>query len=117
VQELYPDTLFFLVTCLADAGYQVLSARNGQEALQYLAAERPGLILLDLVLPDLDGGTILQHLQQAHITVPVILISGAPVAQVRLQRQHPAVAFVPKPIDLDALLARVDQTLALAATG
>src|SRR5438876_12065564 len=50
-----PDTMGYLEQELADLGYETISAANGQEALDKVAAEAPDLILLDVMMPVMDG--------------------------------------------------------------
>ena len=50
---------------LSQDGYRVLSASNGLEALPIASREKPDLIILDLMLPDLDGFRVLQHLRKS----------------------------------------------------
>jgi two-component system, chemotaxis family, chemotaxis protein CheY len=92
---------------LAD-GYRVARARHGLEALQQMDVERPRLILLDLMMPVMDGITFAHALRarrgpDAHVPILVISADGTPdkIAQVA------ATAFLPKPFDIDTLLARV----------
>src|SRR5689334_25425820 len=59
---------------LRTAGFEVVAARNGREALQLLDSEEPGLIVLDLMMPEMDGWDFLAH---AETNAPVIVVSGA----------------------------------------
>jgi len=63
---------------LEHAGYRVISTGSGREAMELARQELPQLILLDMMLPDMDGPTVLEQLQktQATTAIPVIRISG-----------------------------------------
>jgi len=75
VVEDEPDTVLLLKQILRMAGYDVLGALNGLEAVQKAADAKPDLILLDLMMPDLDGWQTFQYLRQT-TDVPVVIISA-----------------------------------------
>ena len=96
-----PDILDALRQALED-GYEVLVAQNGREALDILAREAVDAIVLDLMMPVLDGVAVLQQLRSGGSTTPVIIVSaGADVA--RVARTHGIRDYFPKPFDLSAL--------------
>jgi two-component system, OmpR family, KDP operon response regulator KdpE len=70
-----PDTVFLLKQILRLAGFNVLSAGNGEEALNKLATVKPDLVLLDLMMPDMDGWETFRQLR-AVMNVPVIIVSA-----------------------------------------
>ena len=63
---------------LSRAGYEVICALDGEEALQYARKEHPDLIPLDLILPKMTGTEVLAHLKNEHETsdIPVVVLSG-----------------------------------------
>jgi DNA-binding response OmpR family regulator len=97
-----------LVTALKDEGYAVRTARNGREALAVLEAWRPNLILLDLMMPDMDGWSFRarQLTLDGHAEIPVIVLSAGPNLRFGVDVLR-ATAIIPKPFDLDLLLAAV----------
>ena len=105
-----PPVRNLLVDVLAGSGYRVQTARDGQEALERLAEQPPHLILLDLLLPRLDGWSFrVRQLALAGLaTIPVAVLSLAYDAQ-RAGRDLRATALLPKPFDLDHLLGLVGQ--------
>lgn len=70
------DTVFLLKQILRMAGFNVLSATTGREALLKAAEQEPDLVLLDLMMPEMDGWEILDHLRQMIDKVPVIIVSA-----------------------------------------
>ena len=75
VVEDEPDTVLLLKNILRMAGYDVLSASNGQEALKKYKDHIPDIILLDLMMPEMDGWETLRYLREMS-DVPVIIISA-----------------------------------------
>lgn len=89
---------------LEQAGYQVLRAYSGTEALLLLKSCRPDLILLDLMLPGLSGEEILPQIQN----IPVIVVSAKTAVQDKVEMlTGGAVDYLTKPFATDELLARV----------
>jgi two-component system KDP operon response regulator KdpE len=66
----------FLRVVLEEAGYSVVEASNGKEALQEVGQREPNLILLDLVMPDVEGIETLVGLRRKGITAKIVVISG-----------------------------------------
>ena len=77
-------------------GYRVLLARNGRQALQILQLERPVLVLLDLMMPELDGFAVLEEMRQNEMTrnIPVVVITGQVLTEEDMQRLNSGVASV-----------------------
>ncbi|PIP75417.1 response regulator [Candidatus Kuenenbacteria bacterium CG22_combo_CG10-13_8_21_14_all_39_9] len=70
--------LYALQNQLSVEGYQTLAADNGEKALQILEREKPNAILLDIILPKMDGWTFLQKIKSNEKTkdIPVIIVSN-----------------------------------------
>lgn len=99
---------------LADVGYVVDQARDGNEALRRAAAAKPDLVLLDVNLPHIDGFETAARLRQTSATrdVPILFLSGAEDLPVRVRNvQLDDVDFLPKPYALDELFARMQRVL------
>jgi DNA-binding response OmpR family regulator len=75
VVEDEPDTVFLLKQILRIAGFNVMSAMSGQDALKKVVEHKPDLVLLDLMMPEMDGWETLNHLRQM-TDVPVIIVSA-----------------------------------------
>lgn len=75
---------------ISDAGYQVIEARDGEEGLKLLRSNEPDLVLLDIILPNVDGLELLKRKQALSETknIPVVVISnsGAPAEISQAQR-------------------------------
>jgi DNA-binding response OmpR family regulator len=99
-----------LATLLQPQGYQLLMAANGQEALEQAAAHLPDLILLDVMMPGLDGFEVCRRLRaDARLgEVPIIMLTALDDRASRLQGiQAGADDFISKPFDRVELRARV----------
>jgi signal transduction histidine kinase/DNA-binding LacI/PurR family transcriptional regulator/DNA-binding response OmpR family regulator len=77
-------------------GYRVLLARNGRQALQIIHQERPALVLLDLMMPEMDGFAVLEEMRQNEMTrnIPVVVITGQVLTGENMQRLNSGVASV-----------------------
>jgi putative two-component system response regulator len=105
-----PANVRLLTDVLTDQGYRVLAARDGEEALEMIARERPDLILSDIRMPRCDGFDLCRAVKSAAVTrlVPIVLMTGASEADDRiLAIEAGANDFVRKPIDQPELKARV----------
>ena len=105
------DILNFLELVLAERSYQVLTASSGQQALSQARQHAPDLILLDIMMPQMDGWEVLRLLRVDPRTagIPVAMISARTDAKDRVQGlQEGALDYICKPFSLDELLAKVD---------
>lgn len=97
---------------------RILPAYSGKEALEVVANEKPDLILLDVMMPDMDGIEVCQRLQANEETrsIPVIFITARSSKEGKLEGLGVgAVDYITKPIDLDETLARVQTQLRFVA--
>jgi DNA-binding response OmpR family regulator len=94
-----------LATALADEGYAVRVATDGKAALATMGSWRPDVIVLDLMMPVMDGLAFraIQRSASETARIPVIVLSAAHEVQTRAAPLEPAAIF-PKPFDLGALL-------------
>jgi excisionase family DNA binding protein len=91
-------------------GYSVREADGGEEALRAIEDQAPDLVLLDVVMPGVDGWQLLRQLEERHGSIPVIMFSGQVDERSAAEAaQHGARAFVGKPFDPQDLLARAKQ--------
>ena len=106
-----PDIRTFVVLQLRELGYDVLAAETGDEGLELALTSRPALVLLDLMLPGLDGYTVCRELR-ARSEVPVIVLSGRSREQDRVRAlELGADVYLTKPVGADELVAAVAAAL------
>ena len=106
-----PQIHRFLRPTLEAAGYTVIRAETGAQALRHAAAHPPSVILLDLGLPDMDGQDVLTQLRAAS-AAPVIVLSARDRAEEKIRALDAgATDYVEKPFDMGELLARIRATL------
>jgi len=113
-----PINVQLLKRKLEREGIRVVAAYSGVEALGLVAKEKPDLILLDVMMPDMDGIEVCQRLQAADDTrgIPVIFITARTGKESKIEGLGVgAVDYITKPIDLDETLARVQTQLRFVA--
>ena len=100
--------LNFLRTKLKASGYEVLTAASGMEALEQVQAQEPDLILLDILMPKMDGFETLKNLRSFSAT-PVIILSakGSDIDKIKGLGLG-ADDYIPKPFNPDELVARIE---------
>ena len=105
-----------VVDLLAPLGFEVAEASNGREGLEMAQALRPDLILMDIVMPEMDGLETTQRLRtlDAFKDVPIVALSAS-VSETDSEKSRAAGmnAFLPKPIDVDNFLNRIGALLQL----
>jgi adenylate cyclase len=99
---------------LEDLGYQIITAVNGQEALDKIHSEEPDLVLLDLMMPVLDGFAVLAEIKADTFlrTTPVIIVSAANDSKSVVKGiKQGADDYITKPIDADHLRNKLKEYL------
>jgi len=100
--------LNFLSAKLKASGYQVLTASNGLEGLEQAQAQEPDMIVLDLLMPKMDGLEMLKELR-SFSAVPVIILTAKGANSDRIKGlQLGADDYLPKPFNPDELVARIE---------
>jgi two-component system KDP operon response regulator KdpE len=98
----------FLKAKLRIAGYDILIATNGAEALEQFETHQPDLVILDLIMPTMDGFEVLKELR-SFSSVPVIILSAKRADVDKIKGLHlGADDYLPKPFNPDELLARIE---------
>lgn len=113
-----PNIVMSLEFLMRKNGYSVGIARNGTEALAAIAATPFDLVLLDVMMPDVDGYQVCQQLRQdpAHAKTKVIFLSAkSHDADVRKGYEVGADLYVAKPFSTRQLMEKVRELLAIAA--
>jgi CheY-like chemotaxis protein len=99
----------FVALALSSAGYDVMSAPDGAAALELLTTSQPAVILLDMLMPKVDGWEFARlYEQRPGPHAPIIVLTAARDAQERAA-EIKADAWLAKPFHLDALFACVEQ--------
>jgi len=100
-----------LIRALKTQDYDVLEAPGGKEALDILSAEPIDLVLLDLLMPDVDGFQVLEKMQidQQTRDIPVVMVTAVDEAEdLKKCMEIGAVDYITKPFDLEVLKERVE---------
>jgi two-component system alkaline phosphatase synthesis response regulator PhoP len=102
-----PQVLWMLQFSLEAEGYRTYAARNGEEALEEIAEQRPSMMLLDIMMPVMDGWTVLERMRQfpANERPKVVVLSARSSRRDRAKAMElGADAFVAKPFSMDELI-------------
>ena len=98
------DLLALTEYYLRRAGYKLLLARNGEEALEKALASRPHLILIDINIPRLNGSAVAAQLRNAGFKAPILAITGS---DIRKLDDRNFTVMLQKPIRMPRLLAEI----------
>jgi signal transduction histidine kinase len=111
-----PTNLALLFEALQVADYHVIVAQDGQSALERLQYTRPDIILLDIMMPGIDGYETLTHIKShpVHKETPVIFMTAVHDAQHEIKGlEMGAVDYITKPFHIDLVLARLQTHLTI----
>jgi DNA-binding response OmpR family regulator len=105
------DILNFLELVLREKGYEVVTAASGHDALTRAQLEKPDLVLLDIMMPQMDGWEVLKLLRidDETASIPVAMLSARTEARDRVQGlQEGAIDYICKPFSLQELLGKIE---------
>lgn len=111
-----PASLMALMTVLSESGYQVRPAVNGEIALKAASLKPPDLIMLDILMPEMDGFEVCEQLKKDEKTreIPVIFISALGELNDKVRAfEYGGVDYITKPFQLEEVVARVETHLTL----
>jgi len=99
-------------TMVESAGHHVLEASNGREGLQLLGSKKPDCVLMDLIMPELNGFSMLKTFQGSHSKIPVVIVT-ADIQQSTYTQclELGAVAVLNKPLRPDELHKTIQKAL------
>lgn len=105
------DNLFLLQTVLESEGYVVETAFNGKMALEKIDKTDPDLVLLDIMMPDLDGYEVTRQVRQNErfASLPIVLLTAHDEYYHAPYREIGANDLIRKPVDFDELLGKVEK--------
>jgi CheY-like chemotaxis protein len=107
-----PVILRLLEVNLELEGYEVLSAHNGEEAVEIASAEKPDLVILDIMMPKLDGYQTAERLKSQDDTkeIPVVFVSAkAQLSDIEKGKSYGVADYLTKPFDPSDLLEIVER--------
>ncbi len=103
-----PSLRRLLNLLLTNAGYRVIEAQNGPDCLQQLAKTVPDLMVLDIMMPEMDGREVCQRVRQQHPVLPILMLTARTQSRdIVLGLDCGADDYMRKPFDMDELLARI----------
>jgi two-component system KDP operon response regulator KdpE len=105
----HPKVLRFVEIDLRLRGFEVVTTTSGEEALELVKSAEPDIMLLDIVMPELDGFDVLEKLRN-FTNLPVIAFSASPGNHAKSMHMG-ANDFMPKPFDADELARRIRRLL------
>jgi two-component system OmpR family response regulator len=106
------NVVHLVASALRFDGFEAVTADNGHSALSAVAEHDPDLVVLDVMMPGLDGHAVLQHLRAAGSMVPVIFLTARDTSNDRVTGlRSGADDYVVKPFSVEELLARVHAVL------
>lgn len=114
-----PANLELLGDYLEEAGYEIVVAQDGVSALEITRKIQPGVILLDVMMPDMDGFTVCSKIKSDAETkdIPVIFLTSLHEQETKIKGfEAGGIDYITKPIQLGEVLARVRTHLSLRAT-
>lgn len=102
-----------LESVLADAGHEVVTAINGRQGLEQLEEKRPDLVLLDFMMPIMDGRAMLREMRMnaSCRDIPAVVMSSLPESAIAASAQGLYTRYLRKPFKLRAVLDVVDAVL------
>ncbi len=113
-----PNLILLVKDYLEFRGYQVITAENGREALEVLDRQIPDMIICDVMMPEMDGYALVQHIRQDSRTnwIPVLFLSAKGQSQDRVKGLNTgADVYMVKPFEPEELVAQVEASLKQAS--
>ena len=113
-----PNLILLVKDYLEFRGYEVITAENGREALEVLEQEIPDMIICDVMMPEMDGYSLVKHVREDSRTswIPVLFLSAKGQSQDRVKGLNTgADVYMVKPFEPEELVAQVESSLKQAA--
>jgi len=109
-----PNLVLLVKDYLEYRGYEVMTAENGYDALQVLASETPQMVICDVMMPEMDGYTFVNHIRNDPKTswLPVLFLSAKGQSQDRIRGLNTgADVYMVKPFEPEELVAQIEASL------
>lgn len=114
-----PEMIDLIELILGRKGYEVIGAKGGEKGLEAVRSEKPDLVLLDLMMPDMDGWEVYQQLKADKATrdIPVIVVTAKAQSIDKVLGLHIAKVddYISKPFSPQELMDSVEQVLSRVA--
>ena len=111
-----PQMIDLIKLILENKGYEVIGAEGGEQGLELMRSEKPDLILLDLMMPEMDGGDVFHHMKEEvdlrDLPVIVVTAKAAPIDKVLWMNVAKVQDYVTKPFGPGELVESVERVLA-----
>ena len=99
-----PKQVKLLSLRLANEGYRVLAAQSGEQALETIKLEKPALVLLDILMPDLNGIEVLKKIKKIDSNIPVAMVTSIwDDEEGKRAFEAGAYEYITKPVDIEHL--------------
>ena len=109
------NTRLFLTALLEEAGYTVTAASNGEEALEKMDRAHIDLVVLDIMMPKMDGYQFTQELRSANAELPILMVSAKQLPEDRKKGYRLGINdFMSKPVDEEELILRIKNLLRMS---
>ena len=109
------DFLELMKTRLEASGYEVITANNGKEALYRFKNDKPAALLLDIMMPELDGLSVLKQIREQDATLPIFIVTAfSNEDRVRAAGKMNATGFIIKTQDLGKEIKNITQAIEIA---
>jgi two-component system response regulator VicR len=104
-----PDTLELVKLVLESGGFKTVSAASGMEALREVDVSKPDLVLLDIMMPDMDGWEVFRKIKEINSTLPIVILTAKAQNFDRLLGLHVLKAdnYITKPFGKNELISKV----------
>lgn len=104
-----PDTLELVKLVLESGGFEAILANNGKEALAQIATVRPDLVLLDIMMPDMDGWDVFRKMKERDPDIPIAILTAKAQNIDKLLGLHVLKAddYITKPFGKNELISKV----------
>lgn len=96
-------------------GHEVVHAINGLDGLNYFKEFKPDLVIVDLMMPEIDGIGVISEIRKTNLKIPILVVSAKDQVKEKVRCLSLGVDdYLPKPFDLDEFLLRIDRLLTRA---